>query len=366
MTKLSLKESILFELLKLALCDKQPNLDIFEGLTANNWSEVITLSVEQGVQAIVFDGAMKLPCDIQPPRNLKLKWIVNVDVIEKRFEKYINSCAELVKIYAQSDIKVMVLKGIGLAYLYPVPHHREGGDIDIWLFGKYKQGNEVIEKHGIELRYEDKKHMVFYFNGIPIESHRTFLNSDMYKVDMKLEIALKKIIKSQQCDMIPLPLGEFAFAPAPTFNAIFLARHMVTHFYGGIVVRHLCDWSVFLKKYYGKFDTQYVIEEFRKAGILELVAILSNICVKHLDLPKQFNPFESVESPKLEARIFKDILVVKKVVNSSNPFRIFIHKTNRFCKSLWKAQLVHRVSKSYIIWKSIKSHITNPYLIFKQ
>ena len=360
------KESVFLELLQIAIWNKQPDLDTFKELKLEDWEEIFTFSVKQGIQAIIFDGIVRLPEKIQPSRNLKLKWIVNVDSIERRFERYLNTCAELVQLYAKNNIKVMLLKGIGLADQYPEPRHRECGDIDIWLFGDYKRGNEVIKKQGIKMDHADQKHLLFYFQNIPIENHRTFSNEHRYKADLILEAALNEIIKREKCEMVALPQNTSAFTPPPTFNAIFLARHMIVHLVNGICVRHLCDWAIFLQRNQGKYDSQYVIEAFRKAGMLELVSAFSSICVKYIGLPKECNPFVSTEISELSETIFTDILRRSVYeINTLNPFKILIHKWKRFYSYRWRYKLAHGISTPKVIYAYLKIHITSPFDIFR-
>lgn len=369
MMELNRIESAVLTLLQSAIWEKQTNSRTFKGLTAEEWEELIQLSVTQGVQAIVFDGVLKLPSHLQPPRPLKLKWIINVDATEKRFDRYLNTCADLIKLYADNRIKTMVLKGIGLAHLYPVPKHREFGDIDIYLFGNYKRGNELIKKEGIKLEHADKKHLMFYYKGIPVENHRKFSNTHRYKVDAQLETALNEIMIINACNMVALPKKVTMFTPPPMFNAIFLARHMIVHFASGISIRHLCDWTMFLFKNHGNYSVNYLINEFRHTDQLEMITILSDICVKYLGLPKSYNPFqaiEAIETLELEKRIFEDVLRGDSTLTtSSNPFKIVLSKWNRFHRSLWKHQLAHRVSKRHLIWESVIEHLITPSTIFR-
>lgn len=367
MMALSRKESVFLELLQIGMWGTHPNLERLTGLTPEDWEEVIQFSIEQGVQAIVFSAALHLPENLHPPRHLKLKWIVNVDAIEKRFDRYLNTCADLVKLYAKNGIKnIMVLKGIGLAYQYPIPQHRECGDIDIYLFGDYEHGNRAIKREGIKLDHADKKHLMFYYQGIPIENHRKFLNEHRYKVDVLLETVLNETLKTVECDIVALPQNVSVLSPPPTFNAIFLARHMIVHFPSGMSVRHLCDWAIFLEKNQGKYDTKYVIRELQNTGQLELITIFSSICVKYLGLSKSCNPFEEVEDSELEERIVADVLRGdSELTDSSNPFKIMMSKWNRFYNSLWKQQLSNRMSKPHLIWESVVEHIINPSSIFR-
>ena len=71
------------------------------------------------------------------------------------------------------------LKGVGFANNYPIPSHREGGDIDIFTYSADSSGlsdreaNSLADKlmrgRGIEVDFShSQKHSMFYYKGIPI------------------------------------------------------------------------------------------------------------------------------------------------------------------------------------------------------
>ncbi|MBR3793892.1 MAG: hypothetical protein IKK27_08190, partial [Alistipes sp.] len=57
------------------------------------WAEVIKLAAVQGVLAIAWDGLQKLiaegriPAEQQPSRDQMLRWLANVDSIEKSYAR---------------------------------------------------------------------------------------------------------------------------------------------------------------------------------------------------------------------------------------------------------------------------------------
>lgn len=87
----------------------------------------------------------------------------------------------------------MTLKGVGLSTLYPIPSHREGGDIDIYTFSGSESisdseanqlADSLIEQQGQKIDVDKTpKHSVFYFNGILVENHKTFTNVHSYAIE---------------------------------------------------------------------------------------------------------------------------------------------------------------------------------------
>lgn len=53
-------------------------------------------------------------------------------------------------VFAENGIRLLLLKGLGLSRNYPVPAHRECGDIDIYLFGASDEGDRLLLQMGAQ------------------------------------------------------------------------------------------------------------------------------------------------------------------------------------------------------------------------
>lgn len=91
---------------------------------------------------------------------------------------------------------------MGLSTYYPIPSHREGGDIDIFTYSAdhsrksdaeaNRLADRLMEEKGIEVDFEhSEKHSMFYYKGIPIENHKTFINSETYRIAVKMDKLLQ-------------------------------------------------------------------------------------------------------------------------------------------------------------------------------
>lgn len=172
-------EKMLFALLRSALTGAMPiNTILFSDTSPALWQECYKLASAQGVMALAWGGVSALPAALQPPKALKLTWALAVERYEQRYRQYCRTIAELSKYYAAHDIVTIQMKGVGLSTYYPVPSHREGGDIDIFTYSAApsvqsdKEANwladRLMEEQGIAVDYEhSEKHSVFYYKGIP-------------------------------------------------------------------------------------------------------------------------------------------------------------------------------------------------------
>lgn len=179
---------MLFALLRASLHGRAVERSFFQRASSHDWWQCYNLSASQGVMALAWDAVMRLPDNLLPPFELKLTWAARVEAYEEKYDRYCRTAVELSEFYAGHGIAMMQLKGVGFSRIYPVPSHRQGGDIDIYIFSARKNlmtddeanslANRLIQEQGIEVDFEHtEKHSVFFYKGIPVENHRTLLNA---------------------------------------------------------------------------------------------------------------------------------------------------------------------------------------------
>src|SRR5690606_8883619 len=144
-------QTVLLFLLRAGLWKEREIEDDVFSLSPAEWTDVYRASERHTIEGVVFDGVQRLPVEIQPQRELLLKWIVRVDQIE-RHNKKMNTCIkEQLDIFASKQIYPVLLKGQGVAACYDIPEHRVCGDVD-WYFERkphYAQANEIFLQRGV-------------------------------------------------------------------------------------------------------------------------------------------------------------------------------------------------------------------------
>ena len=327
-------------------------------LEPSGWNHLFLLAAQQGLLAIVWDALQKLMGEglsgqgfsgqglkgqglkgqgltgrnvtgqeetgLGIPRALKIRWELSVRHIGEIHRRQRLVLKELAEVFAREGIRVMLLKGLGLAEMYPRPEHRESGDLDIYLFGDFEKGNKVIGDLGIEVEYDGTKHSKFYYKGIPVENHRNFLNVSYTRVDKILEEHLSQILsESDNWKLLAEESKRAAvLVPPVDFHFLFLVRHTVTHFLSsGIVLRHLYDFGIFLSRYEDQIDFPRLEPVLKESGQFRLYEIFLNVAHIYLGMPalKRDLPLEQVydEVMKLhavtEARIRNGDLPLEQV-----------------------------------------------------
>lgn len=249
--QLNTTEQMLLALLRASLHQKEVELSYFQSANDTDWKNCYQLAIEQGVMALAWDGVMKLPKELQPVKALKLNWYMAVEAYERKYLHYCRTVDELSTVYAEHGIATMQLKGVGFSTNYPVPSHREGGDIDIYTYAAEGSGMTDAEANALADRLMKEQgikvddchsfmHTAFFYKGVPIENHHRLLDIYRYKAGRQVAGWLLKNVSPRWTDLVE---GK-VLTPSPEFNTVYLAFHTFQHYSGGLCLHHLCDWAM--------------------------------------------------------------------------------------------------------------------------
>lgn len=352
-------------LTKAALFETIPDKNLFINIGEADWNDLFELSALQGVMALSLNGAMGLPKDLQPPLPVKFRWIASVEAVEKRYRHYRETAQKLSAQLKENNIRMLLFKGLALSRLYPVPASREFGDIDIFLYGKAKEGDELLKRITGEETRSLKKHSKFSYRGISIENHYNFLEQNNRKSFLhrkNLEEQLTKIVTESAC-----VTNESLLFPPPDFDALHGILHTLSHLSSKIVLRQLCDLTVIFTVYKGKIDFSSFRNSLSEAGLLKLADSLISLSVRYLGLnPECVPPYESDVS--LENRIWNEMLnpeVTPLPKEKRTLFNVFIYKIRLLRSNRWKNELLFPGRSGITIFYSVFYHLLHPKSIRK-
>ena len=128
-------ENAFFELLRIAL-GTQEKMTV--ALNDAEWKDVAQMAVKQSVLGILFTAVETLPEEQRPYNDLYIDMYKWVDTIEQRNEHMNKLTASVSNRFRKDGFPNCILKGQGVALLYPKPLRRHSGDVDVWLKGKRK------------------------------------------------------------------------------------------------------------------------------------------------------------------------------------------------------------------------------------
>lgn len=284
-----------FSLLRLSLNADKNNIDsdLSAFLNAGNedWEQLFELSIRQGVLLLCYGGLQYLPKESQPPRNLKLRWCVNVVKGSDRYDHYKCVIAKLSTLLLENNISLLIIKGITISELYPVPYFRESGDIDIYLFKKAALANNLISSLGIKKEGEIEKHSTFILDGVPIENHYTFFDTTLqFQRESQLYQKMENILNSMFSeDTCPTIKGDNIYQLPPQAAALYLIGHTFRHFCClDINIRQMCDWTIFFSENEEYIDNELLSSQINELGLSEFVCHINSFCSEYLGFNSYF------------------------------------------------------------------------------
>ena len=331
MTQLS---QLLFATLRGALFGAEVQTEAYGALSEEQWLQFYRLSAKQGILAIVYDVLSRLPAECQPPRNIKLQWALGAEAIENRYEMQRKTSALLARLFAEHDIKTVVMKGLAIGTYYPNPAHRECGDLDCFLGEGYELGNQICEQIGAKVSRDYYKDATIKYRGLLVENHRFFLPIRGSRKVKALERHLREVVLRGRTSFVP---DTQLIVPSADFNALFLTMHGLNHFLSeGIKLRHILDWALLLKAEQDNINWTEFYYWADKMRMTRFADALTAISVEHFGL-EITNPAIHTTSPYAE-RILHDTLY-----NSEGLFNKGY--------SAWKGRLMLVKNKLAFGWK---------------
>lgn len=326
-----------------------------------DWNEVQALAEKQGLAAVLVDGIEKLPDSQRPPKDLLLQWIGEVlQNYEYRYELYRRAIAELAGFYREHGLKMMVLKGYACSLDWPKPEHRPCGDIDIWQFGKQKEADRLIAREkGIKVDTSHHHHTVFNWRDFMVENHYDFVNVHGHKSSTELEKVFKEL-GANDSHFVDV-YGEKVYIPSPNLHALFLIRHMVSHFAAAEVsLRQVLDWAFFVEKHTKEIDWEWLLGILDKYHMRDFFNLINAICVDDLGFGADIFPIVHFLL-ELKERVLEDILDPAYGAKEPSSFvpRI-IYKYRRWQGNAWKQKLCYSESRWESFWKGLWAHILKP------
>jgi len=212
--------------------------------------ELMVFAAKQAIVSLVFEG-VKL-CRMQYPELLErqylMTWFYAAEKKKRHFEVANRRIVELSEMFKQAGFRSCILKGQGLALMYPVPESRAAGDIDIWIEGDRKTITDFVHSK-TPGTFEQYHHIDFpIYEDISVEVHYVPTQMASPLNNRRLQIFYKDNQTEQFTNFNPA-LGKHVCTPKKDFNAIFLLSHMMRHFFNeGIGLRQFIDYYYLLKQ----------------------------------------------------------------------------------------------------------------------
>lgn len=326
--------SIVLELIKYGLGNSK-NCEIPADI---NWDEVLSFATTHGVDAIVFD-CIKRCHDEGIPINIndltKFEWIGTACQQEATYEIQKRTIASLAKFYAENGIRLMVLKGQGLSFNYPVPSHRQSCDLDIWCFGKWREANNLIAMKSIKIDNSHHTHSVFQIDGVTIENHYNFISKYQRYSNRIVERKLQELARKDVVEK------DGVFYPSADFNAIHVLRHCAGDFSSTqMTLRQVLDWGLLMERHQREIHWDEYLPFIDEIGMRRFFNLMNIVCVKHLGFP--IACFQNIDEDEVEEQFLMEILNPDISIREDGTLLSGLtRKSMRWLKNSWKRNLCY-------------------------
>lgn len=248
-----------------------------------DWNEAYQMAVKHALVGLCFTAVEKLNRDneaLKPPMPLFYQWMGDVLQIEAQNKALDLAAARLTRIFKTGGLRSCVLKGQGIARLYPCPERRQPGDIDLWVEGGRKKVLKFLKDNffgiGDVVIHHVDTHIV---EGVESEIH--FI--PVYVHNPLIHTKLQRYFKDKAEEQFSNMDEQLGFAyPTLAFNAVYILAHIYMHFlYEGIGLRQIIDYYNVVNCM-SENERNIARTDISKAGLIKFAGavmyVLGNVC----------------------------------------------------------------------------------------
>ena len=239
------------------------------------WRNLFEMAKKQTLVGITFAGIEKLPEEQRPPKNVLLQWYTlseNIKNTNIDLNKKVNIVSQKFKAEGFSNC---ILKGQGIALLYPNPLLRTPGDIDIWLAGESKKIISYV-KNIIPECSPTYHHVDFPISkDVDIEIH--------YRPSWMCNPITNKKIQQFYTEQANIQFAEATDAkdfpvPGIAFNRIFILHHIYRHLFSeGIGIRQVLDYYFVMQQQMTKDDKAVYVKQLKEFGLYKFASAITYV-----------------------------------------------------------------------------------------
>ena len=212
------------------------------------WAEMFAMSVKQCMTGVMLEAIDRIGNNDGPGEMTKIRLMQYTIKAEKINLKADMEAVKWSEYFSDKGFTAILLKGQGLALLYPKPKMRTPGDTDLWILGDRKKIWELCrdELGAKEFTYH---HIgIHSINKMELEIHTT--PSWMYCPwrNDRLQRMFKKWTNECVEQKLPNNSGK-VWVPSDEMNKIFLLVHLYRHVFSeGIGLKQMADYAMLLNK----------------------------------------------------------------------------------------------------------------------
>lgn len=241
-----------------------------------DWLALLEEAKQQSVLGLVY----KTIPSSKIPQDKEWKYL---DVRQKAdFIKYLCEQKSLIRLLDDANIPYVIIKGCASAVYYTEPIKRSMGDIDILVRrADYDKAKALMFADGyFSLHEEDARNIAMKKHSLIVELHKQFS-----ALDKDIECYISEGLKKRELRSIE----GYSFMMLPKLaNGLVLLEHMRQHLKGGMGLRQIIDWMMYVSV---ELDDSFWNDEFgevaKEKGLDILARVATRMCQKYMGLSKE-------------------------------------------------------------------------------
>ena len=330
-----------------------------------NWSAeqmemLFRLNAQQGTGALVFPRMLEDREMFAGSSNVKSQEIAAQmkSICVQTMQEHVHLQHTLEQAWTaltKAGISPVLMKGAGLAALYPEPQRRQWGDIDLFV-GKdqYHPACAVMrDTFPNALKFDEEldhyKHYNLIADGVSIEVHRVSAGMQ-HPLDARRYDRMERDGMTMSTERLLLGRLEVTI-PEPTFNALFVMLHAWEHATTqGANVRQICDLTLLLHHYASRIDRSRLYSYLRRLHMIDVWQLYMWIAVHCLGLAQDEAPMYNERVAPRAEHFITDMLdgtLVPMKSDSPTPTNRFARKWHTMRERMRNAKRIGQYSPSY-------------------
>mgnify|MGYP002626470949 CR=1 FL=1 len=292
-------EKIFFELIRAAVWQRDAVID--NVLTAETWHEVIQSFKAHAMLGLAADAIMSLPAQMRPPETECNEIRRYVGTLVQEHYRQDTVISQLFDTFATNGIDAVLLKGQGIAALYPMTNTRSIGDIDIFVgMEQYTDAMRVasaycgVEKetavptadniHGsLEVRQPE------WLKGVELEIHYKAADTAIPSIKEEYNRWAAEMMHTGPFRIVNISGTELR-TPGGAWGVVYVFEHLLKHLrYEGVGYRQFVDWMLCLDAMEDNYDE--LGELLRRFQLMDAWQVLGGVLVWQLGYDAEKFPY---------------------------------------------------------------------------
>lgn len=273
------KQRLISTLLSAAIRGKQ-----LQSINTENvdWKEIFVEAQDHKIAETLFPAIKNLDSCYQPEADIMERWTNYSFLSAIQQVNYMDNLSNILRLFNESNIPVISLKGIALRNLYPEPSFRSMSDADLLVhWDDFERSKTLLESLGYYTKVDTNAKEVRFIHktDLMIEIHWLLIEPGYIENTETFETCIWN--NKEQSLLNDVPINILSSED----QVIYLIMHMIMHIkYRGFGLRQLCDLVLHIEAKEKDIDWDSFVKRIEFFGIEKFTKSILLVCKTLFDL----------------------------------------------------------------------------------